>query len=182
MLDRRRRRGRSDRGRVIARHHRPNSISPPEMSFFGLGRAVTIDLTHANGDTQRTASVKSDRGASEVLPVFTTNETIGGTVHLSPAPGKKIDHLGVKIEVLGQTELYFDRQDGHDFVSLVAELLNPGELQGPLSVPFEFKNVVLPHESYRGINVRVRYFIRVTITRYGLRVSQILTLFADCPE
>jgi len=152
------------------------------MSFFGLGRAVTIDLTHANGDTQRTASVKSDRGASEVLPVFTTNETIGGTVHLSPAPGKKIDHLGVKIEVLSQTELYFDRQDGHDFVSLVAELLNPGELQGPLSVPFEFKNVVLPHESYRGINVRVRYFIRVTITRYGLRVSQILTLFADCPE
>jgi|Transcript_12631 vacuolar protein sorting-associated protein 26 len=143
------------------------------MSFFGLGRAVTIDLTHANGDTQRTASVKSDRGASEVLPVFTTNETIGGTVHLSPAPGKKIDHLGVKIEVLGQTELYFDRQDGHDFVSLVAELLNPGELQGPLSVPFEFKNVVLPHESYRGINVRVRYFIRVTITRsYGGTVTQ----------
>jgi vacuolar protein sorting-associated protein 26 len=119
--------------------------------------------------------------------VFTTDETIGGQVHLSPAPGKKIDHLGVKIEILGQTELYFDRQDGHDFVSLVAELLNPGEIQGPLTVPFEFKNVVLPHESYRGINVRVRYLIRVTISRsFGSTVVQdfpfVVRLLSNPPE
>jgi vacuolar protein sorting-associated protein 26 len=138
------------------------------MSFFGLGRAVTVDLTHAAGEAQRVASVKSDRGNLETLPVFTDKETLAGHVHLSPAPGKQIDHLGVKIEVLGQTELYFDRGDAHDFVSLVRELVNPGEFNGPLSVPFEFKNVALPHESYRGINVRVRYVLRVTVTRgYG---------------
>ena len=138
------------------------------MSFFGLGRVVTVDLTHALGEAQRVASVKSDRGNLETLPVFTDKETIAGHVHLSPAPGKQIDHLGVKIEVLGQTELYFDRGDAHDFVSLVRELVNPGEFAGPLSVPFEFKEVSLPHESYRGINVRVRYLLRVTVTRgYG---------------
>ena len=142
------------------------------MSFFGLGRAVTVDLTHAAGEAQRVASVKSDRGNLEQLPVFTNGETIAGHVHLSPAPGKKIDHLGVKIEVLGQTELYFDRADAHDFVSLVRELVHPGEFEGPLSVPFEFKDVSLPHESYRGINVRVRYSLRVTVTRgYGGTVA-----------
>jgi vacuolar protein sorting-associated protein 26 len=143
------------------------------MSFFGLGRAVTVDLTHAAGEAQRTAAVKSDRGNVEQLPVFTDKQTIAGHVHLSPAPGKKIDHLGVKIEVLGQTELYFDRGDAHDFVSLVRELVNPGEFAGPLSVPFEFKDVSLPHESYRGINVRVRYLLRVTVTRgYGGTASR----------
>ena len=104
---------------------------------------MTVDLTHAAGEAQRVASVKSDRGNLETLPVFTDKETIAGHVHLSPAPGKQIDHLGVKIEVLGQTELYFDRGDAHDFVSLVRELVNPGEFNGPLSVPFEFKNVAL---------------------------------------
>ena len=142
------------------------------MSFFGLGRAVTVDLTHAAGEAQRMASVKSDRGNLEQLPVFTNEDTIAGHVHLSPAPGKKIDHLGVKIEVLGQTELYFDRGDAHDFVSLVRELVHPGEFAGPLSVPFEFKDVSLPHESYRGINARVRYLLRVTVARgYGGTVA-----------
>ena len=75
---------------------------------------MTVDLTHTAGEAQRTAAVKSDRGNVEQLPVFTDKQTIAGHVHLSPAPGKKIDHLGVKIEVLGQTELYFDRGDAHD--------------------------------------------------------------------
>ena len=134
---------------------------------------MTVDLTHASGEAQRTAAVKSDRGTLETLPVFTDGETIAGHVHLSPAPGKRVDHLGVKIEILGQTELYFDRGDAHDFVSLVRELVMPGEIQGPLSVPFEFADVELPHESYRGINVRVRYFVRVTIARnYGGSVAR----------
>ena len=52
------------------------------MSFFGLGRAVTVDLTHAAGEAQRTAAVKSDRGNVEQLPVFTDKQTIAGHVHL----------------------------------------------------------------------------------------------------
>ena len=41
------------------------------MSFFGLGKAVTMDLTYAAGPTQRTAVVKSDQGSLDTLPLFT---------------------------------------------------------------------------------------------------------------
>ena len=143
------------------------------MSFFGLGKAVTMDLTSAAGPTQRTAVVKSDQGSLDTLPLFTDGDTVAGTVHISPAPGKRVDHLGVKIEVLGQIELYFDRGNAYDFVSLVREVMTPGELVSPTSVPFEFKDVQLPHETYQGINVRLRYAVRVTMQRsYGNTVAQ----------
>ena len=143
------------------------------MSFFGLGKAVTMDLTYAAGGTQRTAVVKSDQGSLDTLPLFTDGDTVAGTVHISPSPGKRVDHLGVKIEVLGQIELYFDRGNAFDFVSLVREVMTPGELSAPASIPFEFKDVQLPYETYQGINVRLRYAVRVTMQRaYGNTVSQ----------
>ena len=136
------------------------------MSFFGLGKAVTVDVTFAGGDQQRSERVKSpESGQLEILPSFHSGETVAGHVHLSPAPGKAIDHLGIKCEILGQCELYFDRGNAHDFVSLVREMKPPGELRGPLSIPFEFSRVELPYESYRGINARVRYFVGVTVQR-----------------
>lgn len=39
-------------------------------------------------------------------------------VHLSPAQGKKIDHQGIKVELLGTIELFFDRGNTYDFVSM----------------------------------------------------------------
>eukprot|EP00607_Mallomonas_marina_P008090 CAMPEP_0182417578 /NCGR_PEP_ID=MMETSP1167-20130531/2033_1 /TAXON_ID=2988 /ORGANISM="Mallomonas Sp, Strain CCMP3275" /LENGTH=246 /DNA_ID=CAMNT_0024591243 /DNA_START=354 /DNA_END=1094 /DNA_ORIENTATION=- len=50
------------------------------------------------------------------------------------------------------------------FTSIVRELEAPGALLQTKSYPFEF-NTEKPFESYGGINVRLRYFIRVTITR-----------------
>src|SRR2546423_1429906 len=41
----------------------------------------------------------------------------------------------------------------------------PGELQHPQTFPFNFKNVEKQYESYNGINVRLRYFVRVTVSR-----------------
>jgi vacuolar protein sorting-associated protein 26 len=34
--------------------------------------------------------------------------------------GKKIDHNGIKVELLGQIEMYFDRGNFYDFTSLEA--------------------------------------------------------------
>ena len=36
------------------------------------------------------------------------------------------------------------------------DLALPGELAQPLVLPFEFKNVEMEHESYRGTQVRLR--------------------------
>ena len=35
----------------------------------------------------------------------------------------------------------------------------------PRRYPFDFSNAEKPYESYNGLNVRLRYFIRVTVTR-----------------
>ena len=56
---------------------------------------------------------------------------------------------------------------------LSAMVFAPGELVAPMSVPFEFKDVQLPYETYQGINVRLRYAVRVTMQRsYGNTVAQ----------
>ena len=45
------------------------------------------------------------------------------------------------------------------------ELAAPGDLQHPQTFDFNFKNVEKQYESYNGINVKLRYFVRVTVSR-----------------
>lgn len=71
----------------------------------------------------------------------------------------------------GQIELYYDRGNHHEFVAFLKELARPGDLLQNTSYPFEFANVEKPYEVYVGSNVRLRYFLRVTI---GRRLSDIV--------
>jgi len=57
----------------------------------------------------------------------------------------------------------YDRGNVYDFVNVVKELLPAGEVSEDLSLPFDFTGVEKPYESYSGINVGLRYFLRVTI-------------------
>lgn len=62
-------------------------------------------------------------------------------------------------------EMFYDRGNHYEFLSLVQELAAPGELQHPQTFPFNFKNIEKQYESYNGINVKLRYFVRVTVSR-----------------
>jgi hypothetical protein len=54
----------------------------------------------------------------------------------------------------------------YDFVSLSKELSPPGILyQSTTEIPFFFRNMDKEHESYRGRNVSVRYFVKVIVER-----------------
>ncbi|RVW19708.1 Vacuolar protein sorting-associated protein 26B [Vitis vinifera] len=61
------------------------------------------------------------------------------TGFIEPTQGKKVEHTGVKIELLGQIEMYFDRGNFYDFSSLVRELDVPGELYETKTYPFDFR-------------------------------------------
>jgi len=61
--------------------------------------------------------------------------------------------------------MFFDRGNHYEFLSLGQELAAPGDLQHPQTFDFNFKNVEKQYESYSGINVRLRYFVRVTVSR-----------------
>lgn len=85
-------------------------------------------------------------------------------------PGSKLEHQGIKIEFIGQIELYYDRGNHHEFKCLAKALARPGDLIQNNSYPFDFPKVEKQFEVYAGSNVRLRYFLRATIVR---RISDI---------
>ncbi|KAI8540517.1 hypothetical protein RHMOL_Rhmol09G0269500 [Rhododendron molle] len=100
--------------------------------------------------------MKKENGQSVMVPLFQSQENIAGKISIEPVQGKKVEHNGIKIELLGQIEMYFDRGNFYDFTSLVRELDVPGEIYERKTYPFEFSMVEMPYETYNGVNVRLR--------------------------
>ncbi|CAH0549459.1 unnamed protein product [Brassicogethes aeneus] len=136
------------------------------MSFFGFGQSAEIDVYLDGQENRKTAEIKTEDGKKEKLFLYYDGETVAGKVNISlKKPGSKLEHQGIKIEFIGQIEMYYDRGNHHEFISLVKELARPGEMIAHTSYPFDFSCVEKPFEVYTGANVRLRYFLRVTIIR-----------------
>lgn len=117
-------------------------------------------------ENRRTVEVAQDKGKPEKLYLFLGNEGVSGKVAVTLKDKvKKIEHTGIKVEFVGQIELFYDRGNHYEFTSLVRELSPTGELTESKTYDFEFLNVEKQYESYNGINVRLRYFLRFTIAR-----------------
>ncbi|KAF8009427.1 hypothetical protein BT93_J0422 [Corymbia citriodora subsp. variegata] len=110
----------------------------------------TISISFEDGRTRKQVPLKKDNGQTVMVPLFESQEGIIGEVVVEPLQGKKVEHIGVKIELLGQ---------------IVRELDVPGELYERKTYPFEFSTVEMPYESYNGVNVRLRYILKATISR-----------------
>ncbi|CAN6709310.1 unnamed protein product [Malus baccata var. baccata] len=117
--------------------------------------------------------LKKESGQAVLVPLFQSQENISGKINIEPIQGKKVEHNGVKVELLGQIEMYFDRGNFYDFTSLVRELDVPGDIYERKTYPFEFSTVEMPYETYNGVNVRLRYVLKVTISRgYGSSIVE----------
>uniref|UniRef100_U5EWK8 Vacuolar protein sorting-associated protein 26 n=1 Tax=Corethrella appendiculata TaxID=1370023 RepID=U5EWK8_9DIPT len=142
------------------------------MNFLGFGQSADIDIVFDGAENRKFAEIKTDDGKKEKYLLYYDGETVSGKVNLTlKKPGSKLEQQGIKIELIGQIELYYDRGNHYEFLSLVRELARPGDLIQNMSYPFEFANVEKPYEVYAGSNVRLRYFLRVTIVR---RLSDII--------
>lgn len=112
----------------------------------------------------RVARMNADE-KRELLPLYIGDEKVSGTVTIDIG-GKPLTHLGIKIELIGQIELLFDRGNPHQFTPLLIRELDPaGELKENKTYAFDFGNCAKEHETFRGANVTLRYFIKVQITR-----------------
>lgn len=96
--------------------------------------------------------------------MYEGTEAVSGKVDITIPSGKKLEHLGIKIEMLGFVELLQDRGNSVKFTTLVRELEPAGVMTANKTYPFEF-STEKPYECYSGINVRLRYLVRVTVTR-----------------
>jgi vacuolar protein sorting-associated protein 26 len=115
-------------------------------------------------DRKKKSVTISGQSKTEEQFVYNGQEVVSGSVEIVLVPGKTLDHLGIKIEMIGQIDLHFDRGNSVRFTSPVRELEIVGQLEKGKTYPFEFSSEK-PFETYSGINVRLRYFVRVTVTR-----------------
>ncbi|KAM1021014.1 hypothetical protein TB1_041407 [Malus domestica] len=135
--------------------------------------SCNISITFSDAKTRKQVPLKKESGQAVLVPLFQSQENIFGKINIEPIQGKKVEHNGVKVELLGQIEMYFDRGNFYDFTSLVRELDVPGEIYERKTYPFEFSTVEMPYETYNGVNVRLRYVLKVTISRgYGSSIVE----------
>ena len=64
-------------------------------------------------------------GAQETLLVFTDKDAVKGEVTLKMDVGKRLEHIGVKVEFIGQIEMFYGNM--HEFIAMVRDLDAPGE-------------------------------------------------------
>ncbi|CEP11793.1 hypothetical protein [Parasitella parasitica] len=134
-------------------------------SLFGLSTPVDMEVIFSNEEQRKHMEVKVEKDKKENYPVFLDGETVTGKVNISLRDGKKLEHNGIKVEFVGSIELFYDKGKSHEFLTLSQELAAPGELRQNAVFEFEFKNVEKQYECYNGINVKLRYFVRVTVAR-----------------
>ncbi|KAG0197609.1 Vacuolar protein sorting-associated protein 26B, partial [Mortierella sp. GBA30] len=134
-------------------------------NLFGFSAPVDIQIAFKGEEERKLVEVKVDKDRREKFPLYFDGETVAGKINIRIKDGKKLEHNGIKVEFVGNIELFYDRGNHYEFSSLQQDLAVPGELRTSTTLDFEFKNVEKLYESYHGINVKLRYFIRVTILR-----------------
>ncbi len=118
------------------------------------------------------AEIKDENGRKERHYLFYDGESVTGKVNVTlHRRTNRLEHQGIRIEFIGQIELYYDRGNHHEFLSLVKQLAGPGDLVQNTSFDFEFNQVEKPYECYTGANVRLRYSKALSCSRGNLYCS-----------
>lgn len=145
------------------------------MSFFGFGATCDVDIKFKDQESLPMVMGRNEADQEEKMFLFTANDTVAGDVSLTLKNGKKVEHVGIKVELIGQIEFLYDRGNPYEFISLVRELEPPGELVEDKTYAFEFANVEKAFETYAGTNVKLRYFLRVRVSRqYSSNITKVV--------
>ncbi len=134
------------------------------MSLF-FKAPLDIEIRLAGEDTRQHVEVKNKSGRKEKLPLYEDGESVKGQVTIRVKDGRRVEHLGIKIQLIGTIDTNNDGLNFDNFLYLVQELSAPAELNHPENYSFEFKNVEKQFESYRGTNVRLRYYLKCIVQR-----------------
>jgi vacuolar protein sorting-associated protein 26 len=110
-------------------------------------------------------TVREKNGEAVKLSTFYDRESIAGKVIINLNKVKKLEHQGIKIELLGLIEHYQDKKNLSRFITLAKDLEPAGFLTSEITnFNFNFNKVDKQLETYRGNNMMVRYLLRVTLS------------------
>lgn len=170
------------------------------MSFFHKS-PVDIEILLDGEESRRHVEIPNAVGSGsktlkDRLAVYEDGETVSGMVTLRVKEGKRVEHLGIKVAVIGSIDMIktsggsgnggsSKRQSStslgvsdarktqvEQFICLSYDLCPAGELQHAQSFPFMFKDLAKRYESYRGKNVDVSYYVKVTVARKSLDITK----------
>ncbi|KAJ7480100.1 vacuolar protein sorting-associated protein 26-domain-containing protein [Mycena galericulata] len=142
------------------------------MAAYFFASPLDVDIKLEGEEQRKQVEMKGEKDKTISCPVYYDGDSVSGQVSIRVRDGKKMQHDGIKVEFVGSIELFYDRGHHHEFLSLSQELAAPGEMRQAQTYDFNFKNVEKQFESYQGINVKLRYFIRVSISRRMADVSK----------
>lgn len=95
-----------------------------------FGESIKMGVRFGDADSRRSVTVRvGERDAEQLL--FGPEDTISGTVHVDSPSGRRIEHQGIRLELIGQIESVLDRTVT-EFTSLVRELVRASRVPLPV--------------------------------------------------
>jgi len=141
--------------------------------LFGFGSTANLEILLNDLEGRKHAPIKEKDGTINKLPLYTGDDDISGRIEVTLPKGKKFEHTGLRIELVGKIESYVDAKQSSDFMSMGRELEPIGTLNEDKTYNFTFSKFEKQFETYSGIGIRLRYFLRVTINRqYAPKISK----------
>lgn len=149
----------------MLKHEKPPEKKEGSGFFSRLTKAIDgcdmeFAFKHRTEENRITIDDPYDR-TSERMHLFNAEQPIEGWVQLRPKGSYK--HNGVTIELTGFVTTLTDREDRIEFMR-AEKKFEPVTLSMPTNLEFAFPEEKI-YESYRGINAKVSYVIKVTVAR-----------------
>lgn len=132
---------------------------------------VDLEIRFDGEDTRKQFEVKSAQGKKDKYPLYEDGESITGEVTVRVKDGKRMEHMGIKAQLFGSIEIANGTRD--DFLCLSHDLAPPAELDHTETYKFGFKDVEKRYESYKGKNLNVNYYVKITVVRKSNDITRI---------
>jgi vacuolar protein sorting-associated protein 26 len=129
-----------------------------------FGNICTCDITLEAESNRKTAPLGRDKKGEKGY-IYTDGEDVVGSAVVSVRPGKKLEHQGIKVELVGQVDMLYDKSNSYDFFCITKDLEPPGAMFESKQYKWKFGAVDKQNDTYHGTNVRLRYFVRLVVVR-----------------
>ena len=118
---------------------------------------ATIQIAMDDASSRPTIQRPHSTDPEDKLLLYGSKEPIKGTVTVTPLPGKKVDFNSITCEFAGIIEVFDEKKQSNNFITVTKELAQEGTLTQAQSYPFDFTSIKKEYETYYGVNVNLRY-------------------------
>lgn len=129
------------------------------MEFFSsLVTKPEIEILLDEIEGRKRHTYKDKKGENCKMVTYYDRENVSGKIVINLNKAKKLEHTGIRVELIGAIEHHQDKKNISKFISLTRDLEPPGILTNEVTqIPFKFTNVEKQYETYMGNNNQVRY-------------------------